>query len=70
MVDCICGTFYSYKGYEGVYEYSEEDNVYWGKISNTDDFVLFEGFDLSELYQSFKNAIDDYIELKKEIGKD
>ena len=70
MVDVIDGTFYSYRGYEGTYEFSKEDDVYWGKIFNTDDFILFEGFNLSELYQSFKNAVDDYIEFKKEIGKE
>lgn len=70
MVIVTDGTFYSYKGYEGTYEFSKEDNVYWGKISNTDDLVLFEGKNLSELYQSFKNAVDDYIEIKKEIGKE
>lgn len=67
MMDVINGTFYSYKGYEGIYEYSKEDDVYWGKISNTDDLILFEGNNLSELYQSFKDAVDDYIEFKKEI---
>ena len=70
MVTVIDGTFYNYKGYEGTYEFSKEDNVYWGKISNTDDLVLFEGNDLSELYQSFKDAVNDYINLKKEIGKE
>lgn len=70
MIDVIEGTFYNYKGYEGNYKFSKEDNVYWGKISNTDDCVLFEGFDLTELYQSFKNAVDDYIEFKKYIGKE
>ena len=70
MITVIDGTFCNYKGYEGTYEFSKEDNVYWGKISNTDDLVLFEGNDLSELYQSFKNAVDDYIDFKKEIGKE
>lgn len=70
MVDIVDGIFYSYKGYEGTYEFSKEDNLYWGKISNTDDLILFEGNDLSELYQSFKDAVDDYIEIKKEIGKE
>lgn len=69
MMDVINGTFYSYKGYEGIYEYSKEDNVYWGKISNTDDTILFEGNNLSELYHSFKNAVDDYIEFKKKLEK-
>lgn len=69
-MDVIGGTFYSYKGYEGTYEYSKEDDLYLGEISNTDDFINFGGRNLSELYQSFKNAVDDYIEIKKEIGKD
>lgn len=69
MIDVIDGTFYSYKGYEGVYEYSKEDNVYWGKISNTDDLILFEGRNLTELHRSFKDSVDDYIEIQKEIEK-
>lgn len=70
MITVIDGAFCNYKGYECNYEFSKEDNVYCGKISNTDNLVLFEGNDLSELYQSFKNAVDDYIDFKKEIGKE
>lgn len=69
-MNVVDGTFYSYKGYEGIYEYNKEDNVYWGKISNTDDLILFEGNNLSELYRFFKDAVDDYIHIKKEIGKE
>lgn len=67
MMICTGGTFNNYKGYEGVYEYSEEDNAYCGKIINTDDIILFEGLNLSELYQSFKEAVDDYIEILKKF---
>lgn len=70
MFTCISGSFYNYNDYEGSFAYSEEDDVYFGKILDIDDFVNYEGRDLSELYQSFKNAVDGYIEFKKEIGKD
>ena len=69
MVICTDGIFYDYKGYKGVYEYSREDDTYYGKISNTNDLVLFEGRNLTELYQSFREAIDDYIEIRKEIDR-
>lgn len=70
MVACTDGHFNEYKGYEGDWRYSEEDNVYWGKLTNIEDLVTYEGDTLSELYQSFREAIDDYVEFKNEIGKD
>lgn len=69
MIDVIDGIFYSYKGYEGIYGYSKEDDVYYGKISNTNDLILFEGRNLTELYQSFEDSVDEYIEIQKEIEK-
>ena len=70
MVICTEGSFKEYKGYSGIYKYSKEDNIYWGQLSNTDDLITYEGRNLTELYHHYQEAIDEYIELKKEIGKE
>lgn len=69
MMICTEGNFNDYRGYKGNFEYNKEDNLYHGKILGIDDFVNYAGYDLTELYHSFKKAIDDYIEFKKEVGK-
>ena len=52
-----------YKGYVGSVEYSEEDDMYFGELLNTDDLVLFEGRNYSELKNDFQNAVKEYITL-------
>lgn len=64
------GQFIEYKGYVGSIEYDPEDKIYYGELLNIDDFVNYQGDDVLELYKSYQNAIDDYIEFKKEIGKE
>lgn len=64
------GQFIEYKGYVGSIEYDPEDKIYYGELLNIDDFVNYQGNDVLELYKSYQNAIDDYIEFKKEIGKE
>lgn len=65
------GQFYEYKGYIGTIEYYLEENVYHGKLLFLDgDFVNYEANNIIELWDNYRKAIDDYIELKKEIGKE
>lgn len=64
------GQFVEYKGYVGSIEYSLEDDIYYGSLLNIKDFVNYEGNNIEELYEYYREAVDDYIELKKEIGKD
>lgn len=63
------GRFIEYKGYVGSIEYDPEDKIYYGKLLNIDDFVNYHGNDGVELYKSYRNAVDDYIEFKREVGK-
>lgn len=63
------GRFIEYKGYVGSIEYDPEDKIYYGKLLNIDDFVNYHGSDGVELYKSYRNAVDDYIEFKREVGK-
>ena len=54
-----------YKGYKTHIRYSVEDNVYYGKIENIDDLVLYESPTLAGAYDDFLHAVDDYIAFKK-----
>lgn len=56
-----------YKGYLGSVQYSEENNCFFGKLLNGPDLVNYEGANREELEKAFKEAVDDYLELKKVI---
>ncbi len=58
-----------YKDFIGSVHYSSDDQVFFGKIEGIDDLVTFEGTTVSEINKSFKEAVEDYIELCKETGK-
>ena len=59
-----------YKGYEGSIEYSPEDMVWHGKILNVKDLVDYSSETEGDIENQFHLAVDDYIEFKKEIGRD
>jgi len=58
-----------YNGYFGSVEYSDSDEVFFGKLLFINDVVTFEGESVKELKQAFHSMVDDYIETCKEIGK-
>lgn len=60
----------TYKNYIGSVEYSADDDIFHGKIEFITDTVLYEGNSVEELKKSFYDAVDDYIEACKEIGKE
>jgi predicted HicB family RNase H-like nuclease len=60
----------NYKGYFGTVRYSEEDEVFYGKIAGINDLIMFEGASVKELKNAFHEAVDDYLETCKEIGKE
>ena len=59
-----------YKGYSAKPEYSVEDHVFYGKILGIDDFVDFMSEQAGDLENEFHQAVDDYLEFCKEIGKE
>ena len=65
----IIGQFIEYKGYVGSIEYSLDDDIYYGKLLNIQDLVAYEGNTFELLYEDYLDAVDDYIELKKEVNK-
>lgn len=59
-----------YKNYVASVHFSAEDEVFHGRISGINDLVSFEGTTVSELKDAFYEAVEDYIETCKKIGKD
>ena len=55
----------TYKGFFGSVHFSAEDECFFGKIEGIDDLVTFEGQDVKALKKSFREAVEDYIELCK-----
>lgn len=59
-----------YKGYEGYVHFSAKDNLYYGWILGTKDLVDYNSETEDDIENQFRLAVDDYIEFKKEIGRD
>jgi len=58
-----------YKDFIGSVHFSAEEQVFFGKIEGVTDLVTFEGTTVDELQQAFFEAVEDYLELCKEAGK-
>ncbi|WP_312972952.1 type II toxin-antitoxin system HicB family antitoxin [Atlantibacter sp.] len=58
-----------YQGYFGSIEFSLEDRTLHGKIQCVNDVVTYEGQTLDELEAAFIEAVTDYLETCKAIGK-
>ena len=57
-----------YKGYFGTVEYSETDNILFGKVIGIDSLISYEGSSVSELRSDFEGAVDEYLEFCSEKG--
>jgi len=58
-----------YKDFIATIHFSTIDEVFFGKIEGINDLVTFEGENVKDLKKAFEEAVDDYIELCKEVGK-
>ena len=52
-----------YKDYIGSVEFSEEDQIFYGKVLGIHSLISYEGESAKELIQDFHEAVDDYLEL-------
>jgi len=59
-----------YKNYYGSVEFSNEDSIFWGKIIGINDHITYEGDSVETLRNNFQEAVEDYFEICKEIGKE
>ena len=58
-----------YKDFFGSVEYSSDDECFYGKIIGTSDLVTFEGDSVESLKRAFYEAVEDYLVLCNEVGK-
>lgn len=59
-----------YKGYVGSVEFSPEDEIFYGKVQGIRALISYEGTNAAELVQDFHGAVEDYLELCQEEGKE
>ena len=60
----------AYRSYFAAIQYSAEDEVFYGRVIGLNDSISFEGSTVRELKRGFKEAVDDYLETCKRIGKE
>ena len=58
-----------YKGYHTKIEFDSESWVLRGKIEGINDFINFESDNMDTIEKEFHEAVDDYLEFCKEVGK-
>ena len=59
-----------FRDFIGSVHFSAEDEVFYGRIEGINDLVTFEASTVSKLKKAFKDAVEDYVELCKEAGKE
>ena len=59
-----------YKGYHTKVEFDSENFILRGKIEGINDFVNFECENMKDVENEFHEAVDDYLEFCKEVGKE
>lgn len=59
-----------YKNYYAQIEYSSEDDIFFGTIIGIDDSITFQGESISELKENFHRAVEDYLSMCRQIGKE
>ena len=52
-----------YKGYVGSVEFSEADNVFYGKVMGVRSLISYEGENFQCLISDFRVAIDEYLKI-------
>ena len=59
-----------YRGYAATVEYDGDDKLWHGILDGIKDLVNFHAFEIENIEQEFHNAVDDYLDFCKEIGKE
>lgn len=58
-----------YKGYSALVEVDADDDCFTGRLAGINDVVGFHGTTMDELKAAFREAVDDYIETCRKLGK-
>ena len=57
-----------HRGYYGTVEFSDADNVLFGKVVGVNVLISYEGDSVQSLKADFEGAIDEYLEMCAEKG--
>ena len=60
----------NHNGFIGTFNYIEDEDILYGKIEGITDLVTFEGTSIKEVKEAFIEAVEDYVFLCKEVGKE
>jgi len=60
----------NYKGFFGSVEFSDEDDVFHGRIIGINDRITYEGDSVKSLRKDFNAAVDDYLNVCSRLGKE
>jgi predicted HicB family RNase H-like nuclease len=61
--------YLEYKDFHGTVHFSNEDSVFFGKISDISDLITFEAASVKELQKSFREAVEDYTSICEQENK-
>jgi len=59
----------TYKGYSARVEFDEKDEIFFGRLAGIRDGVTFHADTVGGLKEAFREAVDDYLETCRKIGK-
>jgi predicted HicB family RNase H-like nuclease len=59
----------TYRGYAARIEFDAEDRIFVGHVAGIRDTVGFHGMSVDELEQSFRQAVDDYLQACAKLGQ-
>ncbi len=60
----------TYRDFSAQIEYSEDDGCFVGHLAGIDDLIGFHGDSVVELRVAFEEAVDDYLETCKRLGRE
>ncbi len=59
-----------HKDFIGTFNFIEDESILYGKIEGITDLVTFQGSSIEEIKTAFIEAVEDYILLCDEVGKE
>ena len=59
----------TYKGYTGSFTFDEKENLFKGKVANSNYPISFQGKSIKEMKQTFYDSVDEYLHWCKKYGK-
>lgn len=59
----------THRGFIGHFIFDEKSSLFLGKVANSHDLITFQGKSVSETKESFRDAVNDYIDWCKKYNK-